>query len=378
MDNLKYFSMFFRFSLFILICFSFVFPKVFAGEALHVYTRPGCSHCEDAKLFLKDFELEHPDISISFYDIWDRSEHMQELQIYAREQGISHIAVPFFRGPNGYLIGFGAPEEMEDKILQLFERKSQDNLTSVIHVPFIGKVDISNYTPLLLTVTLGLLDGFNPCAMWVLLILLSLLVHLKDRKRIFMIAGVFVVMSGAIYFLFMSSLLVFYDYMGMSRWFQILIGSLALFIGLVHIKDFFCFSKWFSLSIPNSFKTKIAQRSAKIVKLDSLWLALVSAAALAFFVNFVELLCTAGLPTIYTQILAQNKIIGAQRYLYLFVYTLFYMLDDALMVFIASWTLSQTRLQEKAGRWLKLMSGLVLFVIALMMIFYPEKLNFFF
>jgi cytochrome c biogenesis protein CcdA/glutaredoxin len=369
--------MFFKLVLCFLFFCSLVLSDGFAKEALRVYTRPGCSHCEDAKHFLKDFELKHPDILISYYDIWDRPEYMQELQNYAREHGISQIAVPFFRGPNGHLIGFGAPEEMEGKILRLFERKSQDILTSVIHVPFIGKVDIANYTPLFLTVTLGLLDGFNPCAMWVLLILLSLLIHLKDRKRIFLIAGVFVVMSGVIYFLFMSSLLVFYDYMGMSRWFQILIGSLALFIGLVHIKDFFWFAKGFSLSIPNSFKTKIAQRSAKIVKLDSLWLALASAAALAFFVNFVELLCTAGLPAIYTQILAQNKIIGAERYLYLFVYTLFYMLDDALMVFIASWTLSQTRLQEKAGRWLKLVSGLVLLVLAVLMILFPEKLNFF-
>jgi hypothetical protein len=126
---------------------------------------------------------------------------MRELQEYAQKKRITQIAVPIFRGVNGHLIGFDVNQELEQKLLGLVGQGTINKSHSLISLPLFGQVNISEYTPLALTAMLGLLDGLNPCAMWVLLILLSLLIHLKKRSRIFLVASVFVIVSGIIYFL---------------------------------------------------------------------------------------------------------------------------------------------------------------------------------
>lgn len=342
---------------------------------LYVYTRPGCPHCEKAKVFLAELERKHPEVKIHIYDIWENPSKMKELESFVREKGISQIGVPFFRSNGAFVVGFDETPDFKSKILSLVSGTSPPISKKTLKLPIMGTINISEHTPFVLAVVLGLVDGFNPCAMWVLLILLSLLVHLKNRRRIFLIAGVFVLISGIIYFLFMSSLLLFYDFIGFSRRLQLIVGIAALLISLVHIKDFFLFKVGISFSIPEKYQMHIAKRAAGIVKAPSLWIALFLSAGLAIFVNFVELLCTAGIPATFAEILVQNKIVGSNRFGYLFIYTIFYMLDDALMVFLATWTLTQTKLQEKAGRWLKLVSGVVLLLLSIMMIFFPEALS---
>ena len=102
----------------------------------------------------------------------------------------------------------------------------------------------------LFTVLVGQIDGFNPCAMWVLIFLLSILVNLRDRGRMVAIAGTFVFVSGAAYFAFMAAWLNVFLLIGYLRPVQLLLGSLALFVGSIHVKDFFAFKQGLSLSIP--------------------------------------------------------------------------------------------------------------------------------
>jgi uncharacterized membrane protein HdeD (DUF308 family) len=237
-----------------------------------------------------------------------------------------------------------------------------------------GRVNARELGMPLFTIAIGLVDGFNPCAMWVLLFLLSLLVNLKSRWKMFAVAGVFVLISGIAYFAFMAAWLNAFKFFGMLRGVQITLGILAIVVGAIHLKDFFAFKKGISLSIPESAKPGIYSRVRRIVTAESIWGALAGAVVLAVLVNIIELLCTIGLPALYTNVLAQQGFPPWKDYAYLALYNVAYMFDDSVMVCIAVVTLGNRRLQEKEGRWLKLVSGLLVLTLGLVLIFAPHWL----
>jgi hypothetical protein len=241
-------------------------------------------------------------------------------------------------------------------------------------LPWLGDVQVRRLGLPLFTVAIGLVDGFNPCAMWVLLFLLSFLASLSDRKKMLLIAGEFVLVSGAVYYAFMAAWLTAFALIGYSRGVQVALGLIGLAVGAVNIKEFFAFHRGVTLSIPESAKPGLYRRMRAVVRAESLPMALLGAAVLAVLVNFVELLCTAGLPALYTQVLAQQPLAPWQRYAYLGLYNLAYIFDDALMVTLAVATLSRAKLQERGGRWLKLLSGAVMTALALLLLFKPEWL----
>jgi hypothetical protein len=227
----------------------------------------------------------------------------------------------------------------------------------------------------LFTLALGLLDGFNPCAMWVLLFLLSLLVHLRDRKRMAIIAGTFVLVSGAVYYAFMAAWLNVFLLVGFSMALRLALGSIAMAIGAINLKDFFLgFNRGVSLSIPDSAKPGIYARMRNVMNGSNLINALLGVALLAVAVNFIELLCTEGFPAIYTAVLAQQDLTPAAHYGYLGLYILGYITDDTLMVAMAVTALSSNKLSENAGRWLKFVSGAVMLALGAVLLFRPEWL----
>lgn len=243
-----------------------------------------------------------------------------------------------------------------------------------VDVPVFGRLDVREIGMPAFTFLIGLVDGFNPCAMWVLLFLLSLLVNLHDRRKIVAIAGTFVLVSGLAYFAFMSAWLNVFLLIGYARPAQIVLGILATVIGAIHVKDFFALHKGISLSIPESAKPHIYERVRKILAAEYLTAAVAGAMVLAVLVNTIELLCTAGLPAMYTQILTMQNLPAWQNYAYLGLYNVAYMLDDTVMLTVVVVTLSKTKLQERGGQWLKLLSGLVILMLGLAMLFRPQWL----
>lgn len=244
-----------------------------------------------------------------------------------------------------------------------------------VELPVFGRLRASEIGLPMFTIAIGLVDGFNPCAMWVLLFLLSILVNLRDRARILIVAGTFVVISGVAYYAFMAAWLNVFMMVGLIRPIQIGLALLAIAVGSIHIKDFFAFKKGVSLSIPESAKPGIYRRVRAIVTAESLSGALVGAVILAVLVNIVELLCTAGLPALYTEVLTMQQLPVWQNYAYLGLYILAYMFDDAMMVTAVTLTLGKRNLQKNEGQWLKLVSGLVIFALGAVMLFRPDWLH---
>lgn len=259
--------------------------------------------------------------------------------------------------------------------LSIDSQSDQGISESEIDLPWIGRVSAERLGLPLFTVIIGLVDGFNPCAMWVLLFLLSVLVNLRDRWKIFAVAGTFVFISGAAYFAFMAAWLNVLLLVGFLRWVQVTLAILAIVVGSIHVKDFFAFKKGISLSIPESAKPGIYARVRKIVMAESLFAAIAGASVLAVLVNLIELLCTAGLPALYSQILMMQDFPPWKNYAYLGLYVLAYMFDDAIMVSIVIATLGKRKLQENEGRWLKLVSGLVILLLGLVLLLRPEWLG---
>ena len=304
--------------------------------------------------------------------------------------------MPVFHLGQRLVVGFDRPEAMRprlERILAPWTRPcreavgtavpegegAEDGEDSIdlnsIDLKWFGRIDATRLGMPLFTLAIGLVDGFNPCAMWIPLLLLSILVNLRDRWRIIAIAGTFVLVSGVAYFAFMAAWLNVFEWIGMLRPVQVAIGLVALGIGVVHIKDFFAFKQGPSLSIPESAKPGIYARMRRIVTAENIPAALAAAFVLAVLVNMVELLCTAGLPALYTSILAQRDYPAAVRYGYLGLYVAAYMFDDAIMVAVVVTTLNRFKLQETGGRWLKLVSGSVVLALGVVMLLKPEWLE---
>jgi len=349
---------------------SFVEPP-----ALEVFVHEGCPHCAKAKLFLKDFQKEHPRLKIVFHELDFDAEAAEELDLHFRRADRWPPGVPSFFYNGHLLVGFHSAEKTGPELLALINQQEPPAslLVTRVETPLFGTLDVESLGLPLFTLAIGLLDGFNPCAMWVLLFLLSLLVHLHDRLRMALIAGTFVLVSGIVYYAFMAAWLNVFLAVGMSAALRTGLGLLAVVIGLVNIKDFRA-STGFTLSIPTGVKPGLYSRMRSIVNSGSLLWALASAAALAVLVNIIELLCTAGFPAIYTAILVQQDLSPVAHYAYLALYILGYLTDDALMVGTAVLALSSKKLTESAGRWLKLVSGLVMLILGAVMMLRPEWL----
>jgi glutaredoxin len=363
-----------------LLLFFFGTP-VQAGEPapeIEVFVRAGCPHCENAKAFLKELHRERPAVRILIYDIEEDLTARKRLATLATERGIANIGVPTFLIGEELIVGFLSAETTGTEILARLDQRAQDAAPPVavesIQTKWFGELRVRDLGLPLFTIVIGLLDGFNPCAMWVLLFLLSLLVNLRDRLKMALIAGTFVAVSGLVYFVFMAAWLNMFLWIGLSRPIQIGLGGIALLVGAVNVKDFFALHHGISLSIPESAKPGLYARIRRILQAENLAGAMASIVILAGLVNLVELLCTAGLPALYTQILTLQQMPAWEYYGYLGLYNLAYIFDDSLMVTIAVITLSRRKLQERAGRWLKLTSGIVMAGLGAVLILQPKWL----
>ncbi|MBI2530799.1 MAG: glutaredoxin [Deltaproteobacteria bacterium] len=350
---------------------------------IEVFVRPGCPYCAAAERFLQDLQRRQPEIRVRTRDISQDPEAFQELSELAHGFNIQPFGVPAFYLRGQLIIGFASAETTGKAIESLLDRAPRSterdfgngaSTPGAVTVPLLGQLNVRELGLPVFTIVLGLLDGFNPCAMWVLLFLLSMLVNLRDRRKMFLIGGVFVVVSGLAYFAFMAAWLNLFFLLGASRITQNLLGAIAAIIGILNVKDFFAFGRGPSVGIPAAVKPKIYDHVRRVLRAENLVGALVAVVVLAILVNTVELLCTAGLPVIYTRVLTAYSLPAWGYYAYLTLYNLAYMADDSLMLAIAIVTLSRQRLQEKGGRWLKLVSGVVMLALGFILVLVPEWL----
>ena len=226
-----------------------------------------------------------------------------------------------------------------------------------------------------LTFVVALLDGFNPCAMWTLLFLISLLLGMNDRKRMWLLGTTFIAASALVYFLFLAAWLNLFLFLGFIVWVRLVVGLVALVTGGYFLRDYVV-NKTGQCQVIGNRRQKTMEKIRKIIKKKLLLLSLLGIIILAFAVNLVELICSAGLPAIYTQILSLAQLPKWQYYLYLIFYILIFMLDDLIIFFIAMITLQAVGIQSKYSRLSHLIGGILMLIIGCLLLFKPEWLMF--
>ena len=340
-----------------------------APPDVEVFTRAGCPHCEKAKAFLADLARERPELVIAVTPVDEDPAALARLRAITERQGLAAGGVPTFVVRGRVLVGFLDAETTGREIRALLGGEEPELRSHAF-----GALSVSRLGLPLFTVAVGLLDGFNPCAMWVLLFLLSLLVHVGSRRRMALVAGSFVVVSGLAYYAFLAAWLGVFVLIGIVRPVQIGLGLLAFAAGAIHVKEALAPGRGPSLAIPDSAKPGLYARMRAIVRAENLPAAMAGVVVLAVLVNVVELLCTAGLPALYTHVLSLQDLSWPAYHAYLGLYVAAYMADDALMVALAIVTLGHRKLGGTGGRWLQALSGVVLCGLAALLLFAPEWL----
>ena len=342
-------------------------------HVLVVFVREGCPYCAKAKRFLDTASSERPSLRVVYLSVDRDPSAAEELARIFREANTWPPGVPTFVFRGQALVGFEDAEHTGPVLLAMIDEAAPPSAREV-RTGLFGTLSAARLGLPIFTLALGLLDGFNPCAMWVLLFLLSLLVRLQDRRRMALVAGTFVLVSGLIYYAFMAAWLNVFLAVGMTAALRWTLGGVAIVIGALNVKDFFAWGRGVSFSIPASAKPGLYARARGVLNASALPTSLVAVATLAVVVNVVELLCTAGLPALYTAVLAQQNLGAAAHYAYLGLYIVGYIFDDSLMVGMAVIALSSRKLTEHAGRSLKLLSGAVMLSLGVVLILRPEWL----
>jgi hypothetical protein len=344
-----------------------------------LYVSQGCRHCGKAQHFLNTLSGERRDFHTMVADVQQDPQALAQLVRLAKEAGVKP-GVPAIHIGDQLIVGFDSAATTGVRIRNALDKVpsslsgTADSTCSVdvkltcdvpeeeaIELPFTKhKLSVHSVGLPLFTIAIGLLDGFNPCSMWVLILMLSMLASLKNRRKMLAIAGTFVIIEGLAYFAFMAAWLNLFLLIGISNVSILVIGGLAVIAGAINLKDFFVFGRGITLSIPAGFRPAIYEKMRVILFADALWPALLGATVLAVLVQIIELMCTSGFPALYTRILTMRQLDQATYYGYLLLYNMMYMLDDILVLGIGVITLSQHRLQEKEGRLLKLISGLTM------------------
>lgn len=409
----------FIFIAFIAISGLFYSAPVSAQEDVNLYFfwGKGCPHCAKEEELLKYFQNKYDYLKVHSFEVYTNYNNAILLQQIGNELNERVDGVPFTIIGDKTFVGYletMSPADLANRIEYCYKKGCSDSVAEIvgikpvntapniletptvtstsnqtstmpngngingiknIHIPFLGEVNPVTFSLPILTVAMGMLDGFNPCAMWTLVFLIGLLLGMQNRKRMWILGSAFIIASAGVYFLFMAAWLNLVLFLGFIVWVRLVIAGLALYGGVYHLKEFFTEKDVTCKVTGTESRQKVFARLKEIVHENSFLLALGGIILLAGAVNLVELICSAGLPAVYTQVLALNSLSKTQYYLYILAYIFFFMLDDLIVFFMAMKTLQLTGMTTRYVRVAKLVGGVVMVIIGVLLLFKPEWLT---
>jgi thiol-disulfide isomerase/thioredoxin len=369
---------------------------------LYYFYSPTCPHCQAAKPWLDQLERDLPWLEVRRYSVKDDRDNARFYYNTARALGADAMSVPGFVYCRQVAIGYDAAEttgrELQASLEACRERRIAEPGTptqagagtaageapvgpaaaaggTALELPLLGRVDAQALSLPVLTLVLAGMDAFNPCAFFVLLFLLSLLVHARSRARMAIVGGTFVLFSGLVYFVFMAAWLNVFLIAGQLRTITVVAGLLALTVAALNIKDYFWFKAGPSLSIPDAAKPGLFKRMREVVTTGSLGPMLAGTVVLAIVANSYELLCTAGFPMVYTRALTLAGLEPWQHYAWLAAYNVIYVIPLLVIVTVFTWTMGARKLSETEGRLLKLISGFMMLGFGVVLLVSPHLLT---
>lgn len=401
-------------ALFSFVVFASIVPVVASADSqtvhIEVLERADCTHCQDQKKFLNQLEKTNQDIDVRYFDIADAS-NLELFTKIADKANLSQSTPITIVGMN-VVQGFNTPETT-GKIIEDFIQKNKDTKQQgfdaylqadaatiakaenggsscdsatlcvpekqklLVSIPFVGSLDIAEYSLIALSSTLGFLDGFNPCAMWVLITFLIVLMQIGSKKKMWIIAGLFIVAEAVMYYLILNVWFKTWNFIGLDRIVTPVIGVLAIGGGV-----FFLYEWYKSLGTEMACQIIDAENRSKIVRriksFSEAPLTIVSAfgiIGLAFSVNIIEFACSIGYPQAFTKIIQMNDLGFWQTQWYMLVYIFFYMIDDLIVFGLALWGFDKMHLTQGFSKWSALIGGICMLLLGYLLIFAPEILK---
>ena len=241
-----------------------------------------------------------------------------------------------------------------------------------------GVVSLKNVSLPIFTIILGAVDGFNPCAMWILIFLITMMFSMHDRKKMWILGLTFIFTSGFVYLCFMVSWLSLASFLNSVVLIRFLIACFAVLFGMVNIYRYIkSLNSDVGCDVTNKKKrVKIMERIKKIVNEKSFLLSILGIVLLAFSVNLIELLCSLGIPVMFTNVLAMNDLSALEYVIYIGLYLLFFLIDDILIFVIAMKTLKIKGISNKYTKYSHLIGGIIMLLLGILMVIKPEWLMF--
>lgn len=389
--------------IFIITLLSFI-PNIKAEEKqldLYLFYGDGCPHCKALEEYLDDYLKDKDNIKLHEYEIWYSEENQNLFKKVQNAMNIKANGIPYLVIGEDVVQGFieNYTEEKINGYIKYYQNKDYNDKAGVAlglkeetlnnsaikkdkdtkyEVPILGKIDAKKVSLPLLAVVIGAVDGFNPCAMWILLFLISMLLGMHDRKKMVILGLAFIFTSGLVYLLFMLSFLNIATFINNISILRLIISILALLFGLININSYFkSLKKDTGCEVVDQTKRKkIVTRIKNIVNNNKFILSLIGIILLAASVNLIELLCSLGLPVIFTEILSLNNLNKIEKGTYILIYILFFLIDDIIIFLIAVFSSKVTAISNKYTKYSHLIGGLIMIIIGILMLVKPEWLMF--
>lgn len=366
----------------------------------------GCAYCAKQKVFLEQLVADHPNVVVRAYEVYDVPENRPLMAALAAAFGRPVTGVPMTFIGDEVWVGFtdANGRQMRDAVARYETYAAPDPVdrldpelrvqfvptpapaappppsgtagAAVIEVPLLGAIDVGSRALWVSTALIALVDGFNPCSLWVMALLLAVVVNTRSRRRVVLVGVTFLVVAAAVYGLFIAGLFSIFSYVAFLDGIRVLVALLALGFALINLKDYFAYKRVISLTIDDAQKPGIYKRIRGVMNARaSLPATLAATGGMAVGVTLVELPCTAGLPVLWTTLLADAGVGAVAFVLLLALYMLIFLLDELVIFGVVVVTMRAARIEEREGRVLKLVGGAVMFALALVMLIRPALLE---
>lgn len=387
---MKYFFLNLGLILFLGFCFLSPVKAENKKVELKLFYGIGCPHCALERNFLNEIISKYQEqILIEEYEIYYNQKNAQIFNKIIKDLKIEMAGVPLLLINEEYVLGYNSDDttgvEIEEKIKRLIpselksngkEEIGQEKSGAPVYLNiFSKKIDLKSVSLPIATILIAFVDGFNPCAMWILVFLITMLINMKDKKKLYILGTTFIFVSGLMYLVFLSAWFNFFKFVGYVYWIKVIVGIVAIISGIMHIKNGL-FSKGECKATNQNQRQKIIQKIKDVLNQKKLFLSLIGIVSLAVSVNLVEIVCSAGLPAVYTNLLSTIKLSTFEYYFYLLLYVLIFMLDDLLIFFLAIKTFEVSGISKKYTKMSGIVGGFIILVIGIILIIKPELLMF--
>jgi cytochrome c biogenesis protein CcdA/glutaredoxin len=373
---------------------------------IYIFWGATCPYCHAEREFLTELNSRYPDVILREYEVYhDEGNRIYWAQMLAAH-GLEPSGVPTTFIGDRVWIGFAdsityqieaaviacqqtgcadpgigiVPEAIEAGAtmppVTAVETGESALAGETITLPLIGEVSLAGQSLWLNTLLIAAVDGFNPCSLWVISILLALVVHSGSRGKTLIVGLVYLLTTALVYSIFIAGLFSVLSLVSVVGWVQAGVALLALGFAIINIKEYFWYKEGISLTIANSQKPKIYRAMRKVIADDRSLPGLVGATvAMALGVTLLELPCTSGLPVLWANMVAAQEVPAMTFALLLFLYLLVFLVDELLVFGSVVFTLRVSRFEEKQGRALKLAGGMIMLALAITLLLDPTAMN---